>query len=84
MNVFRQESGSLDLAEVPAHEQALQGAMNLAKQAAAGDRFSPAQLQEAAGPLQVLVLSKLLHALSACMLNTLKRSELTRLLCTHD
>ena len=49
----RQDNGTVDIAEVSVHEAALQGAMILAKQARDGDRFSPSQLQEAAGPLQV-------------------------------
>ncbi len=50
---YRQQSGSLDLAEVPAQVAALQGAISLAKQANEGHRFSPAELQQAAQPLQV-------------------------------
>ncbi len=50
---YRQQSGSLDLAEVPAQATALQGAISLAKQANEGHRFSPAELQQAAQPLQV-------------------------------
>lgn len=49
----RQQSGSLDLAEVPGQMAALQGAITLAKQANEGHRFSPAELQQAAQPLQV-------------------------------
>ena len=52
-SICRQEGGALDLTEVAQHEEAVQGAMTLAKQAAAGDRFSTAQLQQAEGPLQV-------------------------------
>ncbi len=69
----RQESGSLDLAEVPGQVAALQGAISLAKQANEGHRFSPAELQQAAQPLQVppspeapcllqVLNNKLLHA----------------------
>lgn len=49
----RQEGGILDCSEVPAHEAALQGAVSLASQAHEGQRFSPAQLHQAAEPLQV-------------------------------
>ena len=51
--VCRQEGGELDLTEVPGHEAALQGAMALAKQAAAGDRFTPSQLTAASEVLAV-------------------------------
>ncbi len=50
---YRQESGSLDLAEVSTQVTALQGAISLANQANEGHRFSPAELQQAAQPLQV-------------------------------
>ena len=49
----RQGGGSLDVAEVPAQVAALQGAITLAKQANEGHRFSPAELLQAAQPLQV-------------------------------
>ena len=43
----------MEVAEVAGHEAAIQEAVGLAKQAAAGDRLSPIQLQQAAQPLQV-------------------------------
>lgn len=49
----RQNSGNLELADVAGHEVAVQAAVSLAKQAAAGDRLTTAQLQQAAEPLQV-------------------------------
>ena len=43
----------LDLTDVPGHEAALQGALALAKQAAAGDKFTSSQLTAAAEVLAV-------------------------------
>lgn len=43
----------LDVTDGSAHESALHGAIRLAKQAAAGDRFTPSQLQDAQVALRV-------------------------------
>lgn len=43
----------LELGEVAGHEAAIQASVSLARQAAAGDRLTPDQLQQAAQTLQV-------------------------------
>lgn len=65
----RTEGGTLDTTDVPAHESALQAAMGLAKQAAAGDRFTPNQLQAASEVLKVPCAAM---GLLLCMQHTLQ------------